>query len=158
MTLKGLYHQPLIQPHPILQLRLKDKPFVFQDLVRSYVELETKYWIDLPDPSGRVRLTSLDTAEYVILGDEKHNPDRVYPDEKLRIICSENLRVKLRTNMFCVCKLENVSELAVLALTRKGLRSCLMFSEGPAGIEVSYVMAAMEEIMAARDLQIEHCR
>lgn len=88
--------------HPFLAFP-QASALAYIDLVRTYVELDVPYLLDMPYVQGRVRLTNIFTGEYVIYG--KHGmyvtPRDVGIDELLYICVPKNyLRVHIGDGVF----------------------------------------------------------
>jgi len=87
--------------HPAIHWR-NASPFIFQSLVRTWVE-PGLYWLDLITPQSRLRLTNLNTGEYVIYGDLSPiaTEKDVFVDEQLRaILPRRRMRLKIGENTF----------------------------------------------------------
>lgn len=79
--------------HPAIAFKNKVSVFAYQDLCRLYAELDVVYWLDLPFTQGRIRLTNVETGEYIIYGDlAVHGTEHdVGEDESLGLIMPEGM-------------------------------------------------------------------
>jgi len=111
-------------------------PFVYLSLVRTYVELNTLYWVDTPTAQGRVRLTNVETGEYVIYGDLGGLSDKydVGEDECLYMnVPQGHVRVRIADSRFVVVQITD--DLSYRGVTN---RWCLKFTQNEETGAVSY--------------------
>jgi hypothetical protein len=90
--------------HPIEVWRDPGGAFVYQQLLRTYLRFGEWYWLDTPTSMSRIRLTHLDTGEYLIYGylGEDAGPQDMGIDEMLPgyIFPTGAVRIKLAENRF----------------------------------------------------------
>lgn len=105
--------------HPLLVYKKIVQSFAYQSLLRTYVLPGIPYLLDSPFPQGKVRLTNIETGEYIIYGNYgslfTENDKGI--DELLYIhLPLGMLRVKIDTNVFITTYIDiNIHYLAVIS-------------------------------------------
>jgi hypothetical protein len=143
----------VVYNHPLLTYP-RVPSLAYYELLRTYVELDTHYYLDLPYTQGRVRLTNMQTGEYVIYGNRGiHTTDRdLGIDETLGMNVPKGyLRVRVgRTRYQFVDTRHDIDSLGILN------KYAVIFTYDNYG-DIIYTREAMEveEVSAMRSIQLQ---